>query len=99
MDEIKAIGFDLDQTLYPKSPEVDEAIQGYIYKRIAEVKGCSLAEGERLFKQHYPNLSGRETMIELGIPRAAEIVQEALENADLTPFLKPDFRVLNTSCL
>jgi FMN phosphatase YigB (HAD superfamily) len=94
MDEINAIGFDLDQTLYPKSPEVDEAIQGYIYKRIAEVKGCSLAEGERLFKKHYPNLSGSATLIKLGIPRAAEVVQEAMENADLTPFLKPDSKVL-----
>lgn len=94
MNKIKAIGFDLDQTLYPKSPEIDTAIQKYIYKKIAKHKNCSLDDAEYSFKQYYPAISGRKTLIKLGIPNAAGVVQEALERADLTPWLKPNPEVL-----
>lgn len=95
-DKIKVVGFDLDQTLYPKSPEIDEAIQGYLYKKITEHKGCSLTEAEKLFKDLYKDgrgISGSKTLIELGLPRAKELVQEALEKADIDKFLKPDRRI------
>ncbi len=92
-DEIKAIGFDLDQTLYPKSQEIDRAIQQYLYQKISEVKRCGIDEAERLFKSLYPEHSGRETMIKLGVPNAAEVVQEALEKADIAPYLKPNTEV------
>lgn len=91
---IKAIGFDLDQTLYPKSPEIDEAIQEYIYERIAKHKGCSKAEGKRLFQSEYPKVSGRQALVNLGLPNAADIIQEALERADIAKFLKPDEQVI-----
>ena len=91
---IKAIGFDLDQTLYPKSPEIDAAIQQYIYERIAEHKDCSVAEGKNLFQTHYPKMSGRETLKVLGLPNPADIIQEALERADIAKFLKPDSKVI-----
>jgi len=93
MKDIKFIGFDLDQTLYPKSTKIDEAIQSYIYKKIAEFKGCEIEEAKSLFYSHYPKLSGRKTLIALGIPNAADVVQEALEKADLSQFLVPDIRV------
>lgn len=92
-DKVKVIGFDLDQTLYPKSPEIDEAIQNYIYKKIAEHKKCSLEEGKQLFLSHYPGISGRKTLILLGIPDAENIIQEAVETADIAPFLVPDKKV------
>ena len=92
-DDIRSIGFDLDQTLYPKSPEVDQAIQAYIHEKIAQIKGCSVEEGKRLFLLHYPKLSGRSTLLALGIANAEEIVQKALENADIAPFLKPNGEV------
>lgn len=90
---IKIIGFDLDQTLYPKSPEIDSAIQAYIYEKIAETKRCDLARAEKLFKNLYQDgkgLSGGQTLEALEIPNAREIVQEALERADVAPFLKPN---------
>lgn len=90
---IKVIGFDLDQTLYPKSPEIDEAIQGYIYEKIAEYKQCSLEQADKLFNdlyQHGRGLSGSKTLAALGVPNGSEIVQEALENADIDKFLVPD---------
>ncbi len=90
--DVRIVGLDLDQTLYKKSPEIDRAIQEYIYWVIAKFRGCSLENAERLFGLFYPAHSGRRTLIMLGMPheRAAATVQEALENADLMPFLEPD---------
>ena len=93
---IYVIGFDLDQTLYPNSPQIDEAIQEYIYKKIAEHKDVSIEEAETLFKDLYKNgngLSGRKTLIELNIPHPSEVIQEALENADIASVLKQDTSV------
>lgn len=89
-DGIRVIGFDLDQTLYAKSPEIDTAIQKYLYEQIALHKKCSVEDAQKLFTTHYPQLSGSKTLALLGIPNASELVQEALEKADLTPFLNPN---------
>lgn len=90
---IKVIGFDLDQTLYPKSPEIDEAIERYIYEKIARHKLCSIGQARKMFKDLYQDgkgLSGSKTLMSLGVPNGSEIVQEALENADIDKFLVPD---------
>jgi len=92
-EQIKVIGLDMDQTLHPKSSEIDEAIQIYIYQKIARHKNCSLNEAEKLFKDLYKEgrgLGGSRTLIKLGIPNAKEVVQEALENADIAKFLQPN---------
>jgi len=94
MQDIKIIGFDLDQTLYVKSSKIDEIIQRYIYTKIAEIKNCSIDHARDLFYTHYPQLSGRKTLIALGIPNAGDIVQESLERADISPFLQPNENVL-----
>jgi FMN phosphatase YigB (HAD superfamily) len=94
---IRVIGFDLDQTLYPKSPEVDEAIQKYIYEKIAEHRSCSLEEARNLFREQYQEgkgLSGSKSLEALGVPNAREIVQEALERADIASTLVADPRTL-----
>lgn len=88
---IKVIGFDLDQTLYPKSLEIDEVIQRYIYEKIVQHKNVSFEKAKKLFCDIYKSgngLSGRKTLIELGIPHASEIIQEALENADIASALE-----------
>lgn len=87
---IKIVGFDLDQTLFPKSAEIDNAIQEYIYKKIAEHKNISFEEARTAFRELYKDgagLSGSQTLEYLGIPGAGEIVQEALERADIANFL------------
>ncbi len=96
--DIRVIGFDLDQTLYPKSPRIDEAIQGYIYIKIAEHKNCSIADAKKLFTGLYQQgkgMTGSQTLNHLGIPNAREVVQEALERADIAEFLVPDPEVLD----
>ncbi len=95
---IKVIGFDLDQTLYPKSPEIDAAIQKYIYQIISKYKKTTIKESEKLFKDLYKNgtgLSGRKSLEALGIPDAKEVVQTALEKANIAKFLSPDKKTLD----
>lgn len=95
---IEVIGFDLDQTLYPKSPKIDEAIQGYIYEKIAQHKGCDIDAARKLFNDLYQGgkgLSGSQTLTSLSIPNPKEVVQEALENADIAEFLQPNPTVLD----
>ncbi|OGI88081.1 hypothetical protein A2995_01910 [Candidatus Nomurabacteria bacterium RIFCSPLOWO2_01_FULL_33_24] len=95
---IKIIGFDLDQTLYPKSPEVNELIQIYLYKKISEIKKVSLLKAKKLFGDLYKNgrgLSGSQSLKVLGIPAAQNKIQEALEKADLSKFLVKDKKVIN----
>lgn len=97
--KIKVIGFDLDQTLYPKMPEVDEKIQQYIYEKIALNKKISIFEAKKLFTDLYlegKGLSGSKTLSALGVPGGDEIVQEALEKADIASVLTTeDERSLN----
>jgi len=92
-EQIKVIGFDLDQTLYPKSPEIDTAIQVYLYHKIADHLHIPLAEAEKKFKDLYRDgsgLSGRLTLKALNIPDYKNSIQEALEQADISRFLKPN---------
>lgn len=90
---IKVIGFDLDQTLYPKSTEIDEAIQIYLYHKISDHLKVDLDEARKLFKDLYKDgsgLSGSQTLKHLGVPNADNSIQDALENADIVRFLKPN---------
>jgi FMN phosphatase YigB (HAD superfamily) len=95
MSTIRIIGFDLDQTLFPKSPEIDEAIQEYLYQKIAAHHHNSIEEARKMFYSYYPVLSGRKTIEKLGLANANELMQEALERADIAKFLKPSPKVVH----
>lgn len=91
-ENIEVIGFDLDQTLYPKSPAVDAAIQSYLFLKIAQRRGVSVGEAQKLFSDLYKEgrgLSGSQSMETLGFPNSRDIVQEALEHADIAATLDP----------
>lgn len=95
---IKVLGFDLDQTLYPRSKEIDGMIQGYIYEKIALHKKVTFEEAATLFRDLYQEgrgMSGRKTLETLGVPGAADIIQEALEKADIASVLVTDTRTIN----
>jgi FMN phosphatase YigB (HAD superfamily) len=94
-DDIHIIGFDLDQTLYPKSPLIDEAIQGYLYAKIAERLHIERGDAASRFEALYANgqgMSGSASLVQLGFSRdeASSVVQEALERADIDAFLVPN---------
>ncbi len=99
-NKVKIIGFDLDQTLYPKSPEIDEAIQKYIYEKIASRLNIDTETAREKFRALYQEgrgLSGSKSLVALGFDteEAKESVQEALEKAEIAKFLVPDPRVVS----
>lgn len=97
MDKIKHLGFDLDQTLYPKSSKIDNVIQDYIFDKVSKILNISFDNVKDKFNTYYPEISGRKALIKMGFceNEAQEIVQEALENADLKPFLIKDEKVIS----
>jgi len=89
----KNIGFDLDGTLYPGTPAIDSLIQEYIYEKISSHLEVPLTESKKMFTDLYKGergLSGRQSLEELGVPNASEVVQEALEHADVASVLSPN---------
>lgn len=95
LSNISVLGFDLDQTLYPKSEEIDLAIQTYLYQKISERLNITEQKAKTLFDDLYKKgagLSGRKILLHLGFPEteAKNSVQEALEKTDIAKFLAPN---------
>jgi len=94
--DIRVVGFDLDQTLYPKSPLIDEMIQSYLYEKIATQRDVSPEVAKDLFNERYRNgagMSGGQTLRDLGLANGSDLVQEALEHADIASVLSPDIEI------
>jgi len=89
--DVKIIGFDLDGTLYPPSKEIDRVIQKHIANRAGAILGMTAEEAYGQFKRFYQNgaVSGSTALEAMGIPRKHDLVQEALENADVAKVLNP----------
>ncbi len=95
--EIKAVGFDLDQTLYPDTPEVQRLVRQEIYHVIANARSCSVDEAQAFFEAEYARL-GRGTLAVqylLGITDANDIMQGCLEKAGVAEVLKYDQRLVD----
>lgn len=87
----KAIGFDLDNTLYKETPETKSIITEYILEKAAAILRKEISEIKKEYSKNY-NLfqSARRALIAMGIKEGMDIVQEALEKADIASQLKPD---------
>ncbi len=94
---IKAVGFGLDGTLYKPSEQVNELIQEYACRKASEVLRIGLEEATRRFYASYSiTQSGSQSLVSAGIKdlhTAMGIMQEALENAEVTPYLIKDERL------
>src|SRR5258706_814226 len=94
LERIEVVGHDLDNHLYVQDPEVDLVIQGYIFRECAELLGISVEEAEHQFDKYYQGgkgLSGGKTIAAMGVSTPGrDIVQEALEYADVASVLKID---------
>ena len=90
-DRVRVIGWDLDQTLYPKSHLIDNAIRLGLYEVVAKTRNISIGDAKTLFDKKYSaHGKGEAVFIELGIPDAENLYQYLIESADLSRFLKPD---------
>lgn len=97
--DVRVIGFDLDQTLYPKSSRIDDAIQEYLHGKIVERLAVSRDEAADRFNALYQGgkgLSGSKSLVALGFAagEASDAVQEALERANIDEFLVPNAQTI-----
>jgi len=95
-DEIKAIGFDLDNTLYVSTPQ----IQGLIQHNIITMAAQHLNRDYDSVKTEYDRQflitqSGSSSLKALGIVEASELVQTALERTDIASALNRDDRLIS----
>jgi FMN phosphatase YigB (HAD superfamily) len=93
---VDAVGFDLDNTLYRETQEVKDIIMRYILTKASSL----LEEPVEAIKPKYQQLylasqSARQSLEALGIPGAALLVQEALEQADVARILPRDERLVS----
>lgn len=98
--KVKVIGFDLDNTLYPSTPEMQERIRGKIYEKLASGLNISVELAKDLFEENYNgnfpwSQSGSRTINELAKRyqkelNGKEVVQQGLEQADILDFIQPN---------
>ncbi len=101
LDEIKVIGFDLDNTLYVSTEEIQKRIRPMVYKRISEEFNIPYERALRLFEKFYSeHLSGSETIkcIEKVLRHSVgerNIIQQVVEQADFLDLIKEDSELRN----
>lgn len=98
--EIRVVGFDLDNTLYHSTAQMQSRIRTQIYEKLAHEFSIPVEEARRLFEENYNGNfawggSGSRTIKEIARQYGKEadgssIVQESLEEADLADLIEPD---------
>lgn len=95
--KIKLIGFDLDGTLYKPNEKINKKIRDYLCKRAGHILNKSYHEIKDKFNKLYKKTqSGTDSLRLMEIKNSSSLTQEALENVDITPFLKKDLELLST---
>lgn len=88
---IKAVGFDLDQTLYPNSPEVQTLVRGEIYTFVSAQLHIPFETARHKFEEAYARIGGGGRALEsLGISEGSERLRDCVERADISRTLKPN---------
>ena len=96
LNNVKVIGFDLDNTLYPATPEIQKKIRTVIYRKISNEFNIPYEKSLELFEKFYSeHLSGTESIksIENLLSHSIynkNIIQEAVEEADFLDLIKED---------
>src|SRR3989344_4104912 len=95
--DVKAVGFDLDRTLYPNSSLIDEKIQTGI--ALAVIKGHpelgSIKEVCRVYVDLYRQIGSASRVLErLGVKDPRGLLGSVLAETDISQFLKKDNRLV-----
>lgn len=92
-EDIRAVGFDLDGTLYRTNGEIDGRIRNQIAKRIFDRRSelGNVARAREYFERRYKELeSGIKILREVGYENASRIMEECLVYADVLDLLEED---------
>jgi len=90
---IKWVGFDVDGTLYPIVPEINERIRNKIAEKILEKKPDlkDISSARNYFDQKYNILhSGSKVLKEVGYENSTEIMDFCQVNADILDLIEPN---------
>ena len=97
-NKIQVIGFDLDNTLYPSTAEMQKKIREKIYEKISDLFGIDYEEAKRKFEESYLKIKSGSRAIR-GIAKEVgycgeidnlDLVQEAIQEADVLDLIKPN---------
>ena len=94
LPNIKAVGFDLDQTLYPNSAEVQVLVRGEIYRFISTTLKIPSAAAQQRFDEAYDRIGGGGRALEsLGIADGSERLRDCVAKADVSRILQWDLQL------
>jgi len=91
LKEVKAIGFDLDQTLYPNSEEIQDRVRTEISKRILDKQSShgTITAARQHFEKRYLELqSGTKVLKEAGYEDVERVMDDCLARADILDLIK-----------
>ncbi len=92
---IKAIGFDLDQTLYQETSETRALVRTEISLLIAGTLHIPVPEAREKFEEAYAKFdAGGQALESLGIPQGSERIRDCLTRANLSSVLQYDERLV-----
>jgi FMN phosphatase YigB (HAD superfamily) len=95
---IKSVGFDIDNTLYPPSPEIDLRIKKEVAKRILEKKPDlqTLDNALKFSEERYSELGSRaQVMRSINIPEPGKVMDDCLTKADILDLLSPNEEIIS----
>ena len=99
LQRIKAIGFDLDGTLYPTTSQINNRIRDEMARRILDKKPdlMTLNEARTYFELRYAQLkSGSKVLAEAGYEDANRERDSCLASADVSDLIVTDETLQNT---
>jgi len=96
-NKVKSIGFDLDNTLYPNNPEIDNRIRNkiaeYIFLQKPELGNIENARG--FYNERYSEVaSGVKILEEIGLKDAKRIMFNCL-NRDVLDLISEDYKLVS----
>lgn len=94
---IKAVGFDLDRTLYPDTPEMNERVAQEIFKTILKFKPEleTIERAASIYRKRGKELhSWSKVLREVGVENCREVLNICLDSADITDLIKEDKKLV-----
>jgi len=95
--DIKSVGFDLDQTLYPKDSKIDDIIRNQIAWKILEKVPTlnNIQKVREIYEKKYLEIgSWTKIFKEIGFENPKETSYKCFVNADFTHLLKEDNKLV-----
>ncbi|MFH1399803.1 MAG: HAD family hydrolase [Candidatus Woesearchaeota archaeon] len=89
--DVKAVGFDLDNTLYPTTPQMDEIVQQRMCELATAELGYQVGDVRTAFDSLYAQHKSASTALsKLGVMNGKALAQQALAEAPVHGLIKPD---------